>query len=415
MQASPDMNDERTVRVAHVTTVDMSLRYLLLHQLGAIRQAGFEVTGVSAPGPHTEALRRAGVRHLPVPMTRSFSPLRDLIALVALVRAFRHERFTLVHTHTPKGGLLGQYAALIAGVPLRVHTIHGLYFPAHASSRLRSVFALIERVTMAFSAHNFCQNPEDVTRAIELGICKKERIELIGNGIDLTEFDPARYSASRREAIRRALGLNPEHLVVGAVGRLVREKGYVELLQAAGRVRRVFPNVRFLAVGGSELDKPDAVTPALASEMGVADVVQFLGHRDDVADLYAIMDLFVLPSHREGFPRAPMEAAALGVASVLTDIRGCRETVAHESTGLLVPVKDQEALASAIIALLQDEPKRRRFGVAARQKAIAEFDEHRVFERVLAGYRRLLAQQGITLPAQGEPAPRMAEELPRDA
>ncbi len=378
------------VRIAHVTTVDLSLRYLLLNQLVSFRDAGLDVTGISSPGPDVATLEDAGIRHVAVPMTRAFSPLRDLVALLSLARALRREKFTMVHTHTPKGGLLGQYAALLAGVPLRVHTIHGLYFPAHASRRLRWAFVMLERVTMAFSAHNFSQNPEDVPLAIAERISRPEKLEFIGNGIDVREFDPQRRSIAHRTAIRESLGLTRDDLVVGTVGRLVREKGYQELLLAARIVRERCCNVRFLIVGGPEPQKPDAITPELARELGVTDVVRFLGHRNDVADLYSIMDVFALPSYREGFPRAPMEAAASGVPVVVTDVRGCRETVARGETGYMVPARDPEALAGAILALLEDQRLRERFGAAGREKAVREFDERIVFQRILRTYERLL-------------------------
>ena len=302
----------------------------------------------------------------------------------------RRERFTVIHTHTPKGGLLGQYAALAARVPIRVHTIHGLYLPEHAGPRMRRLFIWLERVTMAFSHHNFSQNPEDVPFAIREGICAAERIELIRNGIDIDEFDPERFSAARREAIRESLGLSRSDVVVGIVARLVREKGYVELLEAARLLRQRAPHLRFVCVGPSDAQKSDALSASSAKERGVDDIVHFVGHRTDVADLYSIMDVFALPSYREGFPRAPMEAAAMGVPAVVTDIRGCRETVEHDRTGYLVPVRDVRALADAILDLVDDPAKRARFGMAAREKALAEFDERKVFERILARYESLL-------------------------
>src|SRR5262249_49804687 len=153
-------------KIAHVTTVDSSLRYLLLNQIQSIREQGHEVIGISAPGDDVSVLEKAGVRHVAAPMTRAFAPLADLNALFALWRILRREKPTLVHTHTPKAGLLGQYAALLAGVPIRVHTIHGLYFPGSMSPRARLAFVLLERITMLFSRYNFSQNPEDIPVAI---------------------------------------------------------------------------------------------------------------------------------------------------------------------------------------------------------------------------------------------------------
>ena len=377
-------------KVAHVTTVDMSLRYLLLNQMAYLREQGYDVTGVSAAGDSVQAIEAAGVRHVPVPLTRAYSPTADLRALGELVRVFRRERFDLVHTHTPKAGLLGQWAAKLAGVPVRVHTIHGLYLPADLTRLKRRLFVGLERLTMSPSHRNLSQNPEDVPTAIRERISPADRIELIGNGIDLSAFDPGGHPPERRRATRARLGLDARHVVVGTVARFVAEKGYRELLDAARVVARQVSDVRFLLIGPSQPEKADALHPGIIEEMGLSGTVSYLGHRDDVADLYAAMDLHALPSYREGFPRAPMEAAAMGIPSVVSDVRGCRQTVDHGVTGLIVPPKNVGALADALLELIRNDAKRADFGRTAREKALAEFDERLVFRKVADVYEQLL-------------------------
>jgi glycosyltransferase involved in cell wall biosynthesis len=387
------------VKVAHIATSAMSIRHLLRNQVRALEAAGYEVTCLSAPGPELEDL--GGVRHIPVPMTRRVTPWADGLALGRLFRVLRRERFTVVHTHTPKAGLLGQYAAALARVPLRVHTIHGLYYPGHMKPRRRWAYTLLERATMFFSDLNLSQNEEDVPVAVAEKICAPERIEWIGNGIDLEEFDPALQTAERRLRTRRALGLGPGHKVVGMVARFIAEKGCLEVLRAAQVVRRQLPEARFLFIGPAEPWKRDGLDPGLIVRMGLADVALFLGRRTDMPDLYAAMDVLALPSHREGFPRAPMEAAAMGVPAVVTNVRGCRQAVEDGVTGHLVPLRDPQALAEALLDLLSQDDRRRAWGRAARAKARAEFDERRVFSRVLAAYDRLLAGRGL----RGRPGP----------
>lgn len=377
------------VTIAHVTATDYSFHYLLRNQLIANRAAGYRVLAISERGASADELAAIGVPHRRVPITRQITPVRDLVALARLVQVFRRERPAIVHTHTIKAGLLGQLAAAIARVPLRVHTIHGLYVTA---SLPRRVSVWLERATHAFCHRSFSQSIEDVGVAIAERICAPGRIEWIGNGIELARFDPARVSPARRAEIRASLGYGPDDLVVGTVGRLVAEKGYLELFAAAALLRHDCPALRFLCVGPFEPDKPDAIAPEVPADLGVAELAQLVGHRADVEDLYAAMDLFVLPSHREGFPRAPMEAAASGLPCVVSDIRGCRQTVEHEVTGVIVPRGEPLALAAAIRRLAEDPLTRRRFGIAARAKAAAEFDERVVFERVLGGYDRLRAQ-----------------------
>jgi glycosyltransferase involved in cell wall biosynthesis len=379
----------KPLKVAHITTVDLSLRYLLLNQLRAIEKAGFEVSGISATGPNVPVLEAAGVRHIAAPLSRSLTPLKDLVALALLWRILRREKFDIVHTHTPKAGLLGQYAALLARTPIRVHTIHGLYFPGHMTAKTRWKYVLLERITMLPSMRNFSQNVEDVTTAIEAGISREDRIELIGNGIDLKTFAAGTVDAGRRSAIRASLGLRDEHKIVGMVARLVVEKGYLEMFAAVKIIRAKEPLARFVFIGEIADFKDDALSPAKLAELGIDDVAQFLGHRTDVRDLYGVMDVFAHPSHREGFPRAPMEAAAMGLPVVATDIRGCRQTVDDGVNGYLVPLRDAGALAERVGELLGDEEKRRVMGSAGRAKAEREFDEEAVFARVVAAYGRM--------------------------
>jgi glycosyltransferase involved in cell wall biosynthesis len=387
------------LRVAHVTTIDMSLRYLLLNQLRHLAQAGYEVVGVSSPGPDVNVLRQQGIDHIPVPMTRNpFTPLHDLRALLRLTGVFRRERFTIVHTHNPKPGLLGQVAARLAGVPIVVNTLHGFYFSDNMRPGLRRVYIAMERIAARCSDAILSQNREDMATAVREGICEPDKISYLGNGIDLTRFDPAAVSDEQMARKRQEIGLPATGPVVGFVGRLVEEKGLLELFAAARVVQAQVPAVRFVFVGPVDEHKPDAITPAKALDCGIGGFSSFLGMRQDMPELYRLMDVFVLPSHREGFPRSPMEASAMCVPCVATDIRGCREAVEHGRNGLLVPLRDSEALADAIVKLLTDEEKARTMGAQGRQTALERFDERKVFRKVLDTYAGLLAQKGLPVP-----------------
>src|SRR5262249_32539227 len=212
---------------------------------------------------------------------------------------------------------------------------------------------------------------------------------------------------------RAALGIAEDAPVVGFVGRLVAEKGIGELLAAARTVRARWPGARFLLVGMLDLEKPDHVTPQVAERLGLGDACVFTGMRQDMPELYRAMDVFALPSYREGFPRAPMEAAAMRLPCVVTDVRGCRQAVAHGRNGLLVPVGDAGALAEALLALLGDPELARRLGEEGWRRAVAEFDERRVSAQVLAEYERLLEAKGLAdqIPSRAEatgPAPAAA-------
>jgi glycosyltransferase involved in cell wall biosynthesis len=244
----------------------------------------------------------------------------------------------------------------------------------------------LERLAAACSDAELVQNPEDIEVLRRLRI-PRQRIHLLGNGVDLARFDRARVDPAAVEERRREVGAGPDDVLVGAVGRMVVEKGYRELFDAAARLAR--PGVRFAVIGPDEPDKADALGPAdhqLADEAGVVR----LGERKDMAEWYAAFDVFVLPSWREGFPRAAMEAAAMGLPIVTTDVRGCRQVVDDGTTGLLVPVRDPARLAGAIGRLVDDADLRRRFGAAASAKAQAEFDQQRQIDLTLGVYDELL-------------------------
>jgi glycosyltransferase involved in cell wall biosynthesis len=381
--------------VIHVTTTDISLELLLGPQLEAFAEAGLEVLGASAPGPYVDALARRGIRHLALEhATRSMAPLEDARALVELVGMFRRLRPAIVHTHNPKPGLYGRVAARMARVPVAVNTTHGLYaLPGHPKPKRAFVYG-VERLASTCSDAELVQNPEDLSVLQRLGV-PREKLTLLGNGIDLHRFDPASVSAADADAARRELGAcAPTDVVVGAVGRLVREKGYPEVFEAARHLRGKAPALRFAAIGPDDLDKSASLSP---DERTAAEAtgVRFLGSRDDVVRLYRGMDLYVLASHREGFPRSAMEAAAMGIPIVATDIRGCRQVVEHGVTGLLVPPRNPPALAGAIAALAVDRSRRLRMGEAGRRKALRDFDQQRCIDITLATYRRRLARAGI--------------------
>jgi glycosyltransferase involved in cell wall biosynthesis/ribosomal protein S18 acetylase RimI-like enzyme len=391
----------RPVRVAHVATVDLTVRFLLLPQLRRLRNHGYEVTAISAPGPWTAGLEGEGIRHIPWRhATRSWDPAADARAFAELVSILRRERFDLVHTHNPKPGVLGRMAARVAGVPVVVNTVHGLY--ATRTDRLARKMAVLalESLAARLSDLELYQSEEDLAWARRIGLVRPGRNELLGNGTDLSTFDPAAVSAEGVAALRAELGIPEEALVVGTVGRLVAEKGYRELFAAARKVRAGRPEVRFVALGAHEPNKADAIAPGEV-RAAARDVI-FAGWRDDLPAFLASVDVFVLASWREGMPRSAIEAAAMGKPLVLTDIRGCREVVRDGVEGLLVPPRNPVRLAGAIERLLSDPSLRARLGAAARARARERFDERRVTDTIVDRYQVLLRGRG---PVGARPGP----------
>ena len=382
---------QRPMRVAVIATVDITHRFLLLPQLLGLRDEGFEVTAISAVGPYVSDLEARGIRHLAWRnATRSWAPRSDLRAYRELRKLLETERFDIVHTHTPKAGLLGRVAARRTGVPVVVNTVHGYWAaPDHPLRRRLPVLSL-EWLGARFSDAELFQSAEDLAWARRRHVIRRDRGVWLGNGTDLTLYRPSAVPPGRVDELRTQLGINQGELVVGTVGRMVAEKGYREFFQAARMIRSALPRVRFLVVGEPDASKDDAIG---ADEISTAsrDVI-FTGWRTDVRDLLGIMDVFVLASWREGMPRSAIEAAAMGLPLVLTNIRGSREVVEDGLQGTLVPVQEPEALAEAIRLLVDDAGLRVRMGDEARRRAEQMFDERRVVACVVETYRRLLGR-----------------------
>jgi glycosyltransferase involved in cell wall biosynthesis len=387
----------RRPTVVHVTTTDISLELLLGPQLEAFVADGFEVVGASAPGPYVDALTRRGVQHVALRhATRSLAPFEDGRALFELVSVFRDLRPDIVHTHNPKPGLYGRAAARMARVPVVVNTVHGLYALPEDPGPKRALVYGLERLAATCSNAELVQNPEDVTVLRRIGV-PEDKVMFLANGIDLRRFDPETIPTNDAGAARVELGaITPSDVLVGVVGRLVHDKGYREVFEAAARLRHRNPALRFAVIGPDEPGKTRSLSRAEKSAAADAGVC-FLGRRDDVERLYRGMDIYVLASYREGFPRSAMEAAAMRLPIVATDVRGSRQVVEPGVTGLLVPTHDSRALADAIGALAVDPERRLRMGAAGREKALREFDQQRCIDLTLSVYRRLMARSGFEL------------------
>ena len=386
-----------TTRLAHVTTSGISLRLLLLKQLLAFKDAGLEVYGVSAEGPWADELEQAGSPHIAIPhFTRGSSLRHDLMALKELRDVFRAHRFDIVHLHNPKPGILGKVAARLAGVPIIVNTIHGMYGMQTGPGgetvySFMNPWVLLEAASMKLAHFDFSQNREDLDWLRRKGWLAEERSLYLGNGVDVNFYSPAKVDARKVEGLRIKYGIPHGSLVVGMVGRLVWEKGYREFFAAAERLKARHPHLVFISVGPQDGEKKDAIPEDAINRYESSGIIRFLGMQQEMREVYALMNIFVLPSYREGFPRSAMEAASLGLPLVLANIRGCREAVEDGNNGVLVPLHDAVALCAGIESLVQQGELRERMSRASREKALRDFDERSVIRKTLEVYERLLA------------------------
>ena len=383
------------IRVVHVVNVDVGVRIHLKNQLLYLAEQGYNVSAICSPGPLVpgDGITPEGIPVRTIPMSRDIRPWQDLLAIAKLAHLFRQEHFDIVHTHSVKPGLLGRLAARLASTPCIVHTVHGLLLHEGMTWWNRWLWKVAEKVGAAFGDYMLSQSRQDMAILIRDGICSAQTLGYLGNGIDLAQFNPARIIPEEVQATRQALGVTATDKVIAIVGRLLADKGYGEFAEMARLVHKDYPRTRFWMIGRVEPDKSDglAVEDIIADNM--SEYVSYLGLRSDMPQLYAAMDIFVLPSYHEGMPRSLMEAAAMGKAIVASDIRGCREVIEHDVTGLLVPVRDAHRLAQVVQSLLDDPAKASRLGAAARAYALEHFDEEVYFEQLHAAYQMLLGQQ----------------------
>ncbi len=386
MIAKETVDPEAKRKLAVVTAVDGTIQRLLLAQIKAAQEMGYEVHGICAKGSHFGSLADNEVLMYPVTIKRKISPFSDLVALWKMYRYFRLNRIDIVHTHTPKCSLLGQLAAKLAGVPVIINTVHGFYFHDNMPKFKRYFYIAMEWIAARCSTCILSQNPEDVDTATRLRICSRNRIKELGNGVDLDKFEPARFQPLFRIKKRKELGIPSEAIVIGIIARLVKEKGLLDLFEAFRNILAHKDNVWLVVIGPEDNIKSDRISQDTFKEFHIEHRTIWLGKRDDIPELLCCMDIYCLPSWREGFPRSAIEAAAMGLPVITTDIRGCRQVVQHGVNGLLVPFKKPVELEAAIARLIEDAQLRRKLGSAGYHKARREFDERKICKTVLDTY-----------------------------
>jgi glycosyltransferase involved in cell wall biosynthesis len=401
LSTQPKMAEaQHRIRLVHVTTVPETLGFLA-GQAGCMRSRSFDTHAISSPGELLwRFAEREGVEVSAVDMPRRITPIRDLGAIVRIYWRLRRLGARIVHAHTPKGGLLGMIGAWLARTPIRIYHIHGLPFMTATGYR-RSLLWWTERVSCALAHQVLCVSHSVREVAIQSDTCPAGKIEVLlggsANGVDGTgRFDPAQVGERARQEIRSRYEIPADALVVGYVGRIVRDKGMVELTEAWKVLREELPWLHFLVVGPFEPTDP---VPAAVEALLKGDPrIHLTGWVDDTPPLFAAMDLLVLPSYREGLPYAPLEAASMGLPVVATRIPGCVDAVEDGITGTLIPSRDVEALIEAIRMYVTDPALRREHGQAGRERVLRDFNQQEIWAALYREYSRLLHEKSLALP-----------------
>ncbi len=398
VEQSPDSAKNTGVkpRLLQLCAVDYTAYYLLRPLARALRDE-YEVHFASSPGRFATDIQKEGFAYHQIPIERSYNILAHLRSAYLLTRLMKRERYQIVHTHTPIASLVGRFAARLAGVPIVLYTAHGFYFHERMRPLARRLFVWLEKIGGRFTDFTFTQSKEDCSAAVALGISQKDQVLHIGNGVDLSRFDPDRLRGLR-DSVRQSFGIAPQELVVSVIGRLVREKGYLELIDAFAQVVDRLPDAHLVIVGGTLESAHDDVSGEVRHAIdrhGLARRVHLLPPETPVEEVLVASDVYTLPSHREGLPRSILEAMVMGLPVVATNIRGSREVVTHGATGTLIEVGEVDELAAALVDLLNDPGRRRAYGQRAQAIARTEFDESRVIDKQRQVLRRMCADKGI--------------------
>jgi glycosyltransferase involved in cell wall biosynthesis len=360
---------------------------VLSARVRALKAAGFRVVLVSSPGELLDRIAGAeGIEAFPVRMERGLAPVADAVSLFRLWRALRCLRPAMTEFSTPKAGLLGNLAAWLCGVPVRVYMLRGLRLETLTGLR-RLLLIIAERVSSACAHHVLCNSNSLCDKTLALRIAPARKVRMIGSGssqgVDMFRFSPGPGT------IRDGLGIPRDVPVIGFVGRLTRDKGVPELIEAFDQILQAVPSARLLLVGWFD-ESDDALDEALRCRILRHPGIVCTGYVPDTAPWYRAIDVLVLPTWREGFPNVALEAAATGIPVIATLSTGSRDAVLPEVTGLLIPAGYPQAIVEAVIRLIRNPEERARMGGAGRAWVIKRFLNERVLGLTIGFYRELL-------------------------
>lgn len=381
------------VRIVYITSTPFFLVTQLKGQVLRSQGAGMHVTVMTSMGDELDSMPwSATLGHIVVDIRRRPAPLRDMLALFQMVRLLRRLNVQIVHSTTPKAGLLTAIAAWLARVPIRIHTFTGQPWVT-MTGLLRFVSIMSDKLIARLNTRCYADSPSQSQFLIEQKIIKTDKMFTVGTaslaGVDMRRFSQERYSDAERAALRSELGVANNAVVLIFVGRITREKGVFELLSAVRELRRQEYVVNLLLLGPLEIEKA-VEADTLLKIIGDLPEVRWLGYIKAPERYLAIADILCLPSYREGFGTSVVEAAAMAVPTVGTRINGLSDAVVDGKTGLLVPTRDAPALAHAIRKLLNNPEMRQQMGEAARKRCAEEFDSCVINQRWMEEYVELL-------------------------
>lgn len=385
-------------KIVRITTVPISLGGLLKGQL-QFMSSHYTMIGISSKGEKINGEYRLdnvgvteGIKVIPIEMTRQITPLKDLKAVYQLYKILKKEKPAIVHSHTPKAGTVSMIAAKLAGIPYRLHTIAGLPL-MEVTGIKRVVLDIVEKLTYACATKIYPNSYGLKTIILNNKYTVERKLKVLANGssngIDTNHFDPKLYTEIDRDALRKELGITSDDMVFVFVGRLVKDKGINELISAFKQVNKQYQNVKLILVGSYEREL-DPVLPDTELEINKNPAIISVGWQTDVRPYLAISNVLAFPSYREGFPNVVMQAGAMGVYSIVTNINGCNEIVEDGINGIIIPTKSDEALKEAMQNTIRDKKIVKEASIVCRQIIVERYKREYVWDEILKEYKKLL-------------------------
>ena len=387
------------IKTLHITSAPQSLDVFLKSRLEILEAHNFKSIGCSYYDNSLKNFADSGFDIIPLlHMTRSFNLIEDIKLFFETYRIVKKEKPVIVHTYGVKPGLYSRLAARLAGAPIVVHTLWGFLFVEDSPWYKKLPFILEEKLAAGFCDYIFSVNNDDLKIMNQYSFKKTKKIGYLGNATDISsQFNPKNYSSDQIISAKVKMGLNPKSLVIGKIGRLTKSKGYVEFFKAIKLIKDKYPEIEVIVVGRFDNTKGGGIDRKEIANLEKENIIKYLGvkNHDDMPLTYAICDIIVLMSHREGFPRSLVEAGAMGKPIIASDIRGCREAVEPGVNGILVPLRDHKKLAEALDRLISDQDLRNQMGTKSRLKAERDYDEEKLVGKILTVYDNLLQEKKI--------------------
>ena len=382
---------ESKKKLVRITTVPLSLDKILDGQL-AFMNNHYEVIAVSSEKEYlTRCAKNEGVRFKHIEMTRKITPFKDFISLIKLISFLKKERPLIIHSHTPKAGILAMLASKITNIPIRLHTVAGLPLMEEKGNK-KKMLELIEKLTYSFSTFVFTNSNGLYKYIIDNNYVSKSKLKVIGNGssngVDVNYFSPTSVSEKEKEKLKSSLGILENDFTFVFVGRIVADKGINELIKAFDTITFQNDAVKLLLVGEqeSELDPLNERTLNLIRNNNK--IIE-TGFQKDIRPFLAISNALVFPSYREGFPNVVMQAGAMELPVIATNINGCNEIIVNEKNGVLIELKNNGAIVKAMVRLIEDEAFYKNLKSNARSMIVSRFERKVICEKILYEYKEM--------------------------